>query len=162
MAGPTPWFLQGRARRADGHHSGEEYPLALPRSAQRERHSCGLFQCSQHCSRMFHDDPHWSAWWSCAEQRDLDIEIEYTSRAERSRFTTRKGRAWALLCRTGSRFRGLSKGGLVYLAATDLEAVSAFVSTSLSLPAPPPVPRPAHATPPTRRDDAARARLEEL
>lgn len=75
---------------------------------------------------------------------------------------TRKGRAWASFRRNGSRFRGLNKGGLAYLAATDLEAILTLVSTSLSLPTPPQVPRPAHATPPTNRNDAARTRLEEL
>lgn len=111
---------------------------------------------------MVHNDPQWRTWWSHAEQRDLDIEIEYSSQSERSRVTTRKGRAWASFRRNGSRFRGLNKGGLAYLAATDLEAILTLISTSLSLPTPPPVPRPAHATPPTRRGDAARARLEEL
>ena len=36
----------------------------------------------------------------------------------------------AFLCRNGSRFRGLSKGGLASLAATDLEAILAPLSTS--------------------------------
>ncbi|MEU6520006.1 hypothetical protein [Streptomyces sp. NPDC046978] len=44
---------------------------------------------------MIHDDPQWRTWWSRAEQRDLDIEIEYTSQAERSRGTTRKRRAFS-------------------------------------------------------------------
>lgn len=109
-----------------------------------------------------HGDPMWRAWWSHAEQHDLVIEIEYTSRAERSRVTARKGRARVSFRRNGSRFRGLNKGGLAHLAATDLEAVLTLVSTSLSLPTPPRVPRPAHATPPTGREEAARARLEEL
>ncbi|WP_078491618.1 DUF4240 domain-containing protein [Streptomyces yerevanensis] len=111
---------------------------------------------------MLHDDPQWRTWWSSAKLRDLDVEIEFTSQAERGRVTTRKGRAWASFRRNGSRFRGLNKGGLAYLAATDLEAILTLVSTSLSLPTPSQVPRPAHATPPTRRNDAARARLEEL
>ncbi|WP_079085101.1 DUF4240 domain-containing protein [Streptomyces dysideae] len=111
---------------------------------------------------MVQGDPQWRTWWSRAEQRDLAIEIECTSQAERSSVTARSGRAWASFRRNDSRFRGLNKGGLAYLAATDLEAILTLVSTSLSLPTPPQVPRPAHATPPTRRDDAARSRLEEL
>ncbi|WP_351231387.1 DUF4240 domain-containing protein [Streptomyces sp. NPDC002133] len=112
---------------------------------------------------MIHDDPQWRTWWSSrAEQRDLAIEIEYTAQAERSSVTARSGVAWASFRRNDSRFRGLNKGRLANLAAADLEAVLALVSSSLSLPTPPQVPRPAQATPPTRREDAARARLEEL
>jgi hypothetical protein len=81
---------------------------------------------------MVHDDPQWRTWWSRAEQRDLDIEIEYTSLAERGHVTTRKERAWASFRRNGSRFRGLNKSGLAYLAATDLEAILTLVSTSLA------------------------------
>ncbi|MET8965463.1 hypothetical protein ABZX69_39410 [Streptomyces sp. NPDC004074] len=111
---------------------------------------------------MIHADPQWRTWWSRAEQRDLDIEIEYTSQAERSRVTTRKRRAFASVRRNGSRFPGLNKGRLTHLAATDLEAIFTHVSTSLSLPTPPQVPRPAHAIPPTKQDEATHARLEEL
>ncbi|MFF7947334.1 DUF4240 domain-containing protein [Streptomyces griseorubiginosus] len=109
-----------------------------------------------------HDDAQWRTWWSSTEQLSLEIDIDYTSQAESSRVTTRKGRAWASFIRSGSRFRGLNKGRLAYLATTDLEAVFALVSTSLRMATPPQVPRPAHATPPTRQDDTARARLEEL
>ncbi|MFE5853510.1 DUF4240 domain-containing protein [Streptomyces sp. NPDC056500] len=120
------------------------------------------FDAANSAVDMVHKDPQWSTWWSHSEQRDLNIEIAYTSLAERSHVATRKGRAWASFCKNGSRFRGLNKGGLAHLAATDLEAVFARVSTSLNLPTPPQVPRLAHATPPTRQNDAARTRLEEL
>ncbi|WP_189787970.1 hypothetical protein [Streptomyces capitiformicae] len=109
-----------------------------------------------------HDDSMWRVWWSHAEQHDLVIEIAYTLRAERSRVTARQGRAWVSFRRNGSRFRRLNKGGLAHLAATDLEAVLTLVSTSLNLPTPPRVPRAAHATSPTEREEAARARLEVL
>jgi hypothetical protein len=112
--------------------------------------------------KMVQGDPQWKTWWSRSAKHDLAIEIEYTSQAERSSVTTRRGRVQASFRRNDSRFRGLNKGGLAYLAATDLEAVLTLVSTSLSLPSAPQVPRPAHAILPTRRDDAARARLEEL
>lgn len=111
---------------------------------------------------MFHADPQWRTWWSRAEQRDLSIEIEYTAQTERSNVTLRRGQAWASFRRNDSRFRGLNKSGLAALAVTDIEKILTLVSTSLSLPTPPQVPRPAHATPPTRKHDAARARLEEL
>ncbi|MFP1628973.1 DUF4240 domain-containing protein [Streptomyces sp. 5K101] len=111
---------------------------------------------------LMRSDSQWRTWWSRAEQSDLAIEIEYGSRTERNSVTTRKGRAWASFRRNEARFRGLNKGALAYLAATDLEEVFTLVSTSLSLPTPPQVPRPAQATPPTRRTEAARARLEEL
>ncbi|MEU6496310.1 DUF4240 domain-containing protein [Streptomyces sp. NPDC046984] len=111
---------------------------------------------------MIHDDPQWRTWWSRAKQRDLEIEIQYTSQAERSRVTTRKRRAFVSVRRNGSCFQGLNKGRLAYLAATDLEAIFTHLSTSLSLATPPPVPRPAHEIPPTKQDEATHARLEEL
>ncbi|MBB6421579.1 DUF4240 domain-containing protein [Streptomyces sp. AK010] len=120
------------------------------------------FDAADTVVEMVQGDPQWKTWWSRSATHDLAIEIEYTSQAERSSVTTRRGRVQASFRRNDSRFRGLNKGGLAYLAATDLEAVLTLVSTSLRLPSPPEVPRPAHATPPTRRDGVARARLEEL
>ncbi|GGW86877.1 hypothetical protein [Streptomyces galilaeus] len=111
---------------------------------------------------MVHADPQWRTWWSRSEQRDLSIEIEYTSQPERNIVTLRRGTAWASFRRNGSRFRGLNKGGLAALAAADIQEILILVSTSLSLPTPPQVPRPVHAAPPTRKHDAARLRLEEL
>ncbi|MFH9884214.1 hypothetical protein [Streptomyces bobili] len=111
---------------------------------------------------MVHADPQWRTWWSRSEQRDLSIEIEYTSQPERNIVTLRRGTAWASFRRNGSRFRGLNKGGLAALAAADIQEILILVSTSLSLPTPPQVPRPVHAAPPTRKHEAARLRLEEL
>lgn len=111
---------------------------------------------------MIQDDPRWRTWWSHAAPRDLTIEAAYGPRVERSTFTTREGRFWATFRRNSSRFRGLNKNDLAYLAAIDLQSFFAEASTSLSLPAPPPVPLPSHATPPPERRDAARTRLEEL
>ncbi|MDX3569297.1 DUF4240 domain-containing protein [Streptomyces sp. ID05-47C] len=111
---------------------------------------------------MIHTDPQWRTWWSRAEQRELSIEIEYTSQPERNNVTLRRGQAWASFRRNNSRFRGLNKNSLAALAVTDIEEILTLVSKSLGLPTPPQVPRPAHATPPTRKHEAARARLEEL
>lgn len=111
---------------------------------------------------MVQNDSRWRTWWSHAEQGDLNIEIAYASLAERSHVATRKGRVWASFRKDGASFRGLNRGGLAYLAATDLDAMFALVSTSLSLPTPPQVPRLAQATPPTRQNAAARTRLREL
>jgi hypothetical protein len=151
--GPLPGFLVNEPEEPSwlnlALHGDNEIPSAY-------------FDAAGTVVKMIHEDPRWRTWWSSAGQLSLEIDIDYTSQAETNRVTTRKGRAWASFRRSGSRFRGLNKGGLAYLATTDLEAVLALVSTSLRMPTPPEVPRPAHATAPTRRDDTARARLEEL
>ncbi|MFB6840621.1 DUF4240 domain-containing protein [Streptomyces sp. NPDC056361] len=112
--------------------------------------------------QMIQDDPKWNAWWSPAEQRDLDIEIEYASLAERNSFSARGGMVWVSLRRKISHFRGLNSGGLAHLAATDIESALSRTAASLGIPVPPQVPIPAHAKPPTPNRDAARARLDEL
>ncbi|MEV6653736.1 hypothetical protein [Streptomyces sp. NPDC051219] len=159
--GPLPGFWMDEPEESTAIVTGDASWLSVALHGDNDI-PAAYFDAAGTVVDMVHDDPQWRAWWSRAEQRHLDIEIEYTSQAERSRVTTRKGRAWASFRRNGSRFRGLNKGGLAHLAATDLEAILTLVSTSLSLPTPPQVPRPAHATPPTKRDDAARARLEKL
>jgi hypothetical protein len=159
--GPLPGFRRDEPEESTAIVTGDSPWLSLALHGENEI-PAAYFDAAGAVVDMVHDDPQWRTWWSRAEQRGLDIEIEYTSQAERSRVTTRKGRAWASFRRNGSRFRGLNKGGLAYLAATDLEAILTLVATSLRLPTPPQVPRPVHATPPTRRDDAARVRLEEL
>ncbi|WP_078503905.1 DUF4240 domain-containing protein [Streptomyces viridochromogenes] len=159
--GPLPGFRKDEPEESTAIVTGDFPWLNLALHGENDI-PAAYFDAAGAVVDMVHDDPQWRTWWSRAEQRGLDIEIEYISQAERSRVTTRKGRAWASFRRNGSRFRGLNEGGLAYLAATDLEAIFTLVATSLSLPTPPHVPRPAHATPPTRRDDAARARLEEL
>ncbi|MFF6906216.1 DUF4240 domain-containing protein [Streptomyces sp. NPDC012389] len=120
------------------------------------------FDASGDVVEMIHKASQWKSWWSNAEQHSLTIEIEYVSQPESHGVTTRKGEAWASFRNSGSRFRGLNKGGLAHLAVTDLESALAFVSTALNLPVPPEVPRLARAVPPTRDNDGARARLEEL
>ncbi|MET9039434.1 DUF4240 domain-containing protein [Streptomyces mirabilis] len=159
--GPLPGFGMDEREKATAVATGYAPWLSLALHAENDI-PAAYFDAAGAVVDVIHHDPQWRTWWSRAEQRDLDIEIEYTSQAEYSRVTTRKRRAWASFRRSGSRFRGLNKGGLAYLAATDLEAIFTLVSTSLSLPTPPQVPRPAHATPPTRQGDATRARLEEL
>ncbi|MFF3244245.1 hypothetical protein ACFYWY_11030 [Streptomyces sp. NPDC002870] len=159
--GPLPGFHMAEPEESTAIVTGDVPWLSLALHGDTDI-PAAYFDAAVTVVEMVQGAPQWRTWWSRAEQRDLDIEIEYTSQAERSCVTTRKGRAWASFRKNGSRFRGLNKGGLAYLAATDLEAILTLVSTSLSLPTPPQVPRPAHATPPTRRDDVARARLEEL
>ncbi|WP_149831042.1 DUF4240 domain-containing protein [Streptomyces tailanensis] len=159
--GPLPGFCMDEAEESMAIAAGHAPWLSLALHGDNDI-PAAYFDAACSVVDMVHHDPQWRTWWSRAEQRDLNIEIEYTSKAERSRVTTRKGRAWASFRRNDSRFRGSNKGGLAYGAATDLEAIFTLVASSLSLPTPPQVPHPAHATPPTRRDDAARARLEEL
>jgi hypothetical protein len=159
--GPLPGFLVDEPEDPTAIAKSETPWLNLALHGDNEIPSA-YFDAAGTVVEMIHDDPQWRAWWSSAEQLSLEIDIDYTSQAENSRVATRKGRAWASFRRSGSRFRGLNKSRLAYLATTDLDAVLALVSTSLRMPTPPQVPRPAHATAPTRQDDTARARLEEL
>ncbi|QUC61557.1 DUF4240 domain-containing protein [Streptomyces sp. A2-16] len=159
--GPLPGFRTGEPDESAATATGNARWLSLALHGDHDIPTA-YFDAACTVVEMIHDDPQWRTWWSHADQLSLEIDIDCTSQEEGSHVTTRKGQTWASFRKSGSRFRGLTKGGLSYLAAMDMEAVFALVSTSLRMPTPPQVPRPAHATPPTSRDDTARARLEEL
>ncbi|MFE4826787.1 DUF4240 domain-containing protein [Streptomyces sp. NPDC056672] len=159
--GPLPGVHMGEPEESTATSTAETSWLNLALHGDSDI-PAAYFDASGTVVETVQGDAQWCTWWAHAEQHELIIEIEYASKMEHSSVTTQRGRVWASFRRNDSRFRGLNKAGLAYLAATDLEAVLTLVSTSLSLPAPPKVPRPAHATPPTRRDDSARARLEQL
>ncbi|KOG13981.1 MULTISPECIES: hypothetical protein [Streptomyces] len=141
-AGDPPWLSLAL-------HGESEIPTAY-------------FDTATSVAETIRNDPRWRAWWSQTEPRDLTLEVGLNPRAERNNFTTRKARLWASFRRDSSRFGGLNKNTLAYLAATDLESFLTLAATFLNLPAHPSVPLPSHATPPTSRRDAARTRLEEL
>ncbi|MGA4979858.1 hypothetical protein [Streptomyces cinereoruber] len=159
--GPLPGFNMDEAEEPTAGAAGDTLWLNLAVHGEIDIPTA-YYDAAGAVIEVVQNDPQWRAWWLHATQSELVIEIAYTTQEERGSVHTRKGRAWASFCRNRSRLRGLNKGGLAYLAAMDMEAVLTLVSTSLSLPKPPQVPLPVDATPPTRKDEAARARLQEL
>ncbi|GGZ91355.1 hypothetical protein [Streptomyces bluensis] len=106
-------------------------------------------------------DPDWRTWWSSAERGELTIEIEFGDRYGRSSVAVRRGQVWASFHLEASRFKGRAPGALTYLACTDMTAFTQ-VSAELAMVAPPALPLPSNATPPTPKSEAARERLAEL
>lgn len=107
-------------------------------------------------------DPDWRTWWSNTELGELTVEIEFGDRSDSASVSVRRGQAWASFRLEASRFKGNAPGTLAYLACIDLEAAFAQVSVELNTGAPPTVPFPANATPPTPKNQAARERLAQL
>ncbi|MEU8653234.1 hypothetical protein [Streptomyces sp. NPDC048737] len=107
-------------------------------------------------------DPDWRTWWSSAERGELMIEIEFSDRHGRTSVSVRRRKIWASFRLEVSRFKGRAPGVLAYLACTDMGTVFTQVSAELAMVAPPALPLPSNATPPTPKSEAARERLAEL